>query len=112
MQTAGLCDAMGHLLCFRGAAEAAASQVDRRSRRPLGNIAAVQVDTGLDDAQGEEHQHAEQDGPLGALAEATLVTGPSTHAQILASWDWTKAVTRATITVAMATAPAMMIAVS
>ena len=83
-QTAGLGDVLGDLLGFGDRAEAAAGRVDRRRGGPLGDVAAVQVDAGLNDPQGEQHQQAEQDGPLRALTEAALVAGPSAHGSDLA----------------------------
>jgi hypothetical protein len=78
----------------------------------LRNVAAVQVDAALNDPQGEQHQQAEQDGPLRALTEAALVAGPEPAWSDLAELATTNALISATTTSAMATAPATMMAVS
>jgi hypothetical protein len=45
----------------------------------LCDIAAVQEDSGLDDAQSKKHQSRPENRPLHALAEAALIAGLHLH---------------------------------
>ena len=56
LQPAGPGNVIRDLLGLGGGAEAAPGRIDRRRGRPLGDVAAVQVDAGLNDPESDEHQ--------------------------------------------------------
>ena len=58
---------------------AAAGSIDCSGRRPLCDIATMQEDAGVDDAESKEHQSRPEDRPLHAFAEAALIAGPDLH---------------------------------